>query len=281
MKLDLIDVFGSAPLRGNPLAVVRGGEALNTGQMQALTNWLGFSETTFLLPPSDPAADYRVRIFYLGGELDFAGHPTLGSCHAWLAAGGQQRQRGIVVQQSAVGLVPVRQDGDRLSFQAPPTRNGNAITGDERSELCRIAGVDEGLVLDAVNVDNGSGFRLLRLPSAAAVLAAEPQARVPLGCNFGLIGPYAAGGAIDFEIRGFFADNLGRLVEDPVTGSLNASTAQFLFANGLAQGSYVAAQGRKVGADGQVHCAIDGDGAVWVGGRVAAIALGAELAPMA
>jgi PhzF family phenazine biosynthesis protein len=281
MKLDLIDVFGSRPLVGNPLAVVHGGDALDGAAMLALTQWLGFSETTFLLPPIDPEADYRVRIFYPGGELDFAGHPTLGSCHAWLAAGGKPKQHGAVVQQSAVGLISVRQDGDLLSFCAPPTRKGGHLMANERSELCRIAGVEEAQALDAVHVDNGSGFRLLRLTSAESVLSAEPQAKVPLGCNFGLIGPYADGGPINFEIRGFFADNLGRLVEDPVTGSLNASTAQFMFASGLARGSYIAAQGRKVGADGRVHCSIDAGGAVWVGGKVSTIANGADLAKIA
>jgi PhzF family phenazine biosynthesis protein len=277
VKLDLIDVFGSRPLAGNPLGVVHGAEGLDTVEMQALTRWLGFSETTFLLPPTDPGADYRVRIFYPGGEMDFAGHPTLGSCHAWLAAGGVPKRSGVIVQQSLVGLVDVRQDGDLLSFRAPPLRNGERLTETERSELISIAGAADALVLDAVHADNGSGFRLLRLPLAEDVLAIEPQTKVPLGTNFGVVGPYANGGPADFEIRGFFADNLGRLVEDPVTGSLNATTAQYLFANGLATGSYIAAQGRKVGADGRVHCSIDADGAVWIGGKVFTIARGAEV----
>lgn len=193
MQLDLIDVFGARRLTGNPLGVVHGGERLDNAAMLALTQWLGFSETTFLLPPSDPAADYRVRIFFLGGELDFAGHPTLGTCHAWLGAGGVSKRSGVVVQQSAVGLVEVRQDAGLLHFCAPPTRNGARLDAAERADLIRIAGVDESQVLDAVHADNGSGYRLLRLGSAEEVLAAEPQSKVPLGTHFGLVGPPCQG----------------------------------------------------------------------------------------
>ena len=276
MKLSLVDVFGSAPLRGNPLAVVTGGEALDAGQMLALTQWLGFSETTFLLAPESPEADYKVRIFYPGGELPFAGHPTLGSCYAWLEAGGQPRRKGVVVQECGVGLVEVRQHGDLLAFAAPPfTRNG-PLSDAERAEAARIAGVDEGSIVEAVHVANGPQWQLLRLGSAAEVLAAEPLAKAPPGTDIGLAGPIA-GGEADWELRAFFANQHGTMVEDPVTGSFNAGVAMHLFASGLAQGSYRAAQGRRTGADGLVECEQAPDGKVWIGGRCATIAEGARL----
>lgn len=277
MLLDLVDVFGSGPLSGNPLAVVRGGDGLSDAQMLRLTQWLGFSETTFLLPPADPAADYRVRIFYPAGELPFAGHPTLGSAHAWLAAGGTPRAPGRVVQECGVGLVEVRQDGERLAFRAPPLIRSGPLDAAERAEAVRLTGVDEGTVVAAVHAANGPGWQVLHLSSAEAVLAAEPVARAPKGTDVALLGPCAEGSAAQFELRAFAADAQGKLFEDPVTGSLNAAVAQYLFASGQASGRYVAAQGRKVGADGLVHCSQDADGDVWVAGRVETVSSGGAL----
>lgn len=179
MQIDLVDVFARGALTGNPLAVVRGGEALSGDQMLALTRWLGFSETTFLLPPTDARADYRVRIFYPAGELPFAGHPTLGSARAWLAAGGRPKQAGVVVQECGVGLVEVRVEKERLAFRAPPLLRGGPLSNDERTEAIRIAGVDDASVVEAVHACNGPGWRLLRLRSAADVLAARPVAEAP------------------------------------------------------------------------------------------------------
>lgn len=283
MKLDLVDVFGSRPMAGNPLGVVRGGETLDAAAMLALTRWLGFSETTFLLPPTDPAADYRVRIFYPAGELPFAGHPTLGSCHAWLRAGGVPRRAGRIVQECGVGLVEIRQEDGLLAFRAPPLIRSGALSPAERSAAARIAGVPEAAVVEAVHVANGPAWQLLRLRSAAEVLAAQPLARAPMGSEIGIAGPCAPGADADWELRAFFtkggADGgEGQLVEDPVTGSFNAGVAQHLFASGLAASRYTAAQGRMVGADGRVHCRIDPDGAVWIGGRTDSIAEAAELA---
>jgi PhzF family phenazine biosynthesis protein len=277
MKLSLIDVFGSAPLRGNPLAVVTGGENLDADGMLELTRWLGFSETTFLSAPGDPAADYAVRIFYPGGELPFAGHPTLGTCHAWLAAGGRPKRDGIIVQECGVGLVEIRRHGELLAFAAPPLTRSGPLSDDERAEAIRIAGVEEHSVLEAVHVANGPKWQLLRLRSAADVLAAEPLAKAPPGTDIGLAGPIADGEA-EWELRAFFADQHGAIVEDPVTGSFNAGVALHLFANGLAHGRYRAAQGRKTGADGLVECEQAADGRVWIGGRSATIAEGARLA---
>lgn len=277
MELSLVDVFGSAPLRGNPLAVVTGGEALDAAQMLALTQWLGFSETTFLLAPEDPAADYKVRIFYPGGELPFAGHPTLGTCHAWLAAGGVPRREGVVVQECGVGLVEVRQDGELLAFAAPPFTRTGPLSDAERAEAARVAGVDEAVIVEAVHVANGPKWQLLRLASAAEVLAAEPAAKAPPGTDIGLAGPIT-GGEADWELRAFFANQHGTMVEDPVTGSFNAGVAMHLFASGLAQGRYRAAQGRRTGADGLVECEQGADGRVWIGGRCITVAESARLA---
>ncbi|GGB99631.1 phenazine biosynthesis protein PhzF [Novosphingobium endophyticum] len=277
MKVDLVDVFGSEPLSGNPLAVVHGGEGLDDRAMQRLTRWLGFSETTFLLPPGDPEADYRVRIFYPAGELPFAGHPTLGTAHAWLAAGGVPKQPGRVMQECAVGLIEVRQEGEQMAFRAPPLLRSGPLDIDDRGAAIRLTGVDEAQVIAAVHACNGPDWKLLHLRSARDVLAADPAARVPVPTELALLGPCAPGEAAQWEVRAFFADPTGKLVEDPVTGSLNAAVAQYLFGAGLAQGSYLAAQGRKVGADGLVHCTQDADGGVWIAGRVETVSRGGEL----
>jgi PhzF family phenazine biosynthesis protein len=276
MLLDLVDVFGSGPLSGNPLAVVRGGEVLDAAGMLRLTRWLGFSETTFLLPPTDPEADYKVRIFYPAGELPFAGHPTLGTAHAWLAAGGTPKAPGRIVQECGIGLVEVRQEGDRLAFKAPPLIRSGPLADADRAEVLQLTGVSQDQVVAAVHASNGPAWRLLHLDTAEAVLAAEPASRAPVPTDVALLGPRAPGGPAQWEVRAFFADPTGRLCEDPVTGSLNAAVAQYLFGAGLAQGSYIAAQGRKVGADGQVHCS-QADDAVWVAGNVVTVSAGGEL----
>jgi PhzF family phenazine biosynthesis protein len=275
MKLDLVDVFGTSALRGNPLAVVHGGEGLGSAQMLALTRWLNFSETTFLLPPSDPAADYKVRIFYPAGELPFAGHPTLGTCHAWLQAGGRPK-RADIVQECGIGLVEVRQEGARLALAAPEFTRYGPLSEDERAEAARVAGVEDEWIVEAVHIANGPQWQLLRLRSDDDVLAARPAASAPIGTDIGLAGPSGASSA-DWEVRAFFANQHGAIVEDPVTGSFNAGLARHLFEAGLAEDGYVAAQGRATGADGQVHCRQDADGRVWIGGRCDTIAAGAAL----
>ena len=279
MQLDLVDVFGSARLRGNPLGVVRGGDELDAEAMLALTRWLGFSETTFLLPPIDPGADYRVRIFYPAGELPFAGHPTLGTCRAWLAAGGKPRRDGVVVQECGVGLVEVRVEGEQLAFRAPPMTRTGPLDEADLAEALRVSGVAREAVVEAVHVANGPQWRLLRLRSAADVLAAQPAAHAPVGTDIGLAGPHAPGGAANWELRAFFANGLGEVREDPVTGSFNAGVAIHLFGCGLAASGYVAGQGQRVGADGLVHCSQDEAGAVWIGGRADIVARGGDLFP--
>lgn len=268
-------------MKGNPLGVVHAADGLSAEQMLALTQWLGFSETTFLLPPTDPAADYRVRIFYPAGELPFAGHPTLRSCHAWLAAGGVSKRAGVVVQECGVGLIEVRQDGKLLAFKAPELiRTGN-LSEAERAEAVRVAGVKEEAIVEAVHIANGPKWQLLRLRSANDVLHAEPAAKTPIGTDVGLAAPAEEGSDFDWELRAFFANQHGAIREDPVTGSFNAGLAMHLFANGLAQGTYVAAQGRKTGADGRIVLKQDDDGSVWVGGRCVTIARGAEFPVLA
>lgn len=278
MQIDLVDVFASGPLSGNPLGVVRGGHDLDSAQMLAITRWLGFSETTFLLPPNDADADYRVRIFYPAGELPFAGHPTLGSAHAWLMAGGVPKVAGRIIQECGIGLVEVRQHDGRLAFRAPPLMREGPLDGADLADTISLTGADPARILAAVHAANGPGWKLLHLSSAEAVLAAEPAARAAPGTDVALLGAHAPGGPAQFELRAFFADATGRLCEDPVTGSLNAAVAQYLFGAGLAEGSYVAAQGRKTGADGLVHCVQEADGSVWIAGRVDTVSSGGTLA---
>jgi len=277
LTLDLVDVFGAEAFAGNPLGVLHSADNLSDAQMLQLTQWLGFSETTFLLPPSDPAADYRVRIFYPAGELPFAGHPTLGSCHAWLEAGGVPQREEIVVQECGVGLVEIRRDGNELAFAAPPLVKSGPLSDAERAEAIRVAGVDPDAVVEAMHVANGPQWQLLRLRSAEDVLAAQPVAKAEPGTDIGLAGPTADDAAIDWELRAFFANQHGNLVEDPVTGSFNAGVALHLFGSGLAEGSYLAGQGQCVGADGRINCTMDAKGRAWIGGRSSTIARGAAL----
>jgi PhzF family phenazine biosynthesis protein len=276
MKFDLVDVFPSDRLlTGNPLAVVHGGDALSDAQMITLTRWLGFSETTFLLPPTEPGADYHVRIFCPRGELPFAGHPTLGTAWAWLNAGGKPAREGMVVQQCGVGLVEVRIAGEKLAFRAPPLIRSGPLEESELADALKLLNLPKEAVLDAVWADNGPGWQLLRLASAEAVLAVECPARGPVPTDLAIVGPSQEAG-IDWEVRTFFAGDTGAIIEDPVTGSLNASLGQYLFETGLATEAYIAAQGRCVGADGRAYVSREGDD-VWVGGKVAAVSLGGSL----
>lgn len=262
----LIDVFGTDKLTGNPLAVVADAEGLTTGEMQAIASWLNFSETTFLLPPTDPSADYRVRIFTMAHELPFAGHPTLGSAHAWLEAGGQPKHGAEIVQQCGVGLVTIRREGDRLAFAAPPLLRGGTPTEAEIAQVATLLRIDRTAIVDAAWADNGPGWIAVLLASAEAVLAVEPARHHPERVDIGIVGAYAPGGEVAFELRALFTDAQGGLIEDPVTGSLNASVGQWLFASGRASGSYVAAQGTRLGRRGRIHVAQDESGQVWVAG---------------
>ena len=260
-----VDVFSAEPYRGNPVAVVLDGAGLADDEMQRFARWTQLSESTFLTEPTDPAADYALRIFTPGGELPFAGHPTLGSCHAWLGAGGRPRTAGEIVQQCGVGLVRIRADSERLSFAAPPLRRAD-VDGARLGNVCAALGLEAAQVETAQWLDNGPQWLALRLAGAAAVLALEPDqaALAKTGAKVAVIGPHPAGAECAFEVRAF-APTIG-IAEDPVTGSVNASLAQWLIGAGVAPARYVAAQGTRLGRAGRIHVAQDGAGTTWVGG---------------
>jgi PhzF family phenazine biosynthesis protein len=271
----LVDVFGQGDFTGNPLAVVLDADGLDGETMQRMARWLNLSETTFLLPPTTPDADYRVRIFTLDRELPFAGHPTLGSCHAWLTAGGHARQAGQVVQECGVGLVTVRREGDRLAFAAPPLIRTGAVEAGDVDEVAHVLRIARDEIEDAQWVDNGPGWRAVMLASAEAVLALDPLRAYERRIEIGVVGPHAPGGDADYEVRALFSDPHGAIVEDPVTGSLNASVAQWLFASGRRSAGYVAAQGTRLGREGRVYIDRDPPGQVWVGGAARSLFSGA------
>jgi PhzF family phenazine biosynthesis protein len=258
-----VNVFSADPLGGNPLAVVHTAEGLSEAQMGALARWTNLSETTFLLRPTDPDADYYVRIFTPTGELPFAGHPTLGSCHAWLAAGGKPRKPGLVLQQCGVGLVRVRCDGPRLEFAAPPLRRSGPLEQDLLVKIATALALSPTDIIEHQWVDNGPGWCAVMVRSARQVLSLRPDWAVLAPLKLGVIGPHDAGHDAAFEVRAF----IGGGYEDPVTGSLNASLAQWLIGAGLAASSYVAAQGTALQRAGRVYLRKDDNG-VWVGGAV-------------
>ena len=257
-----VDVFTDTPLRGNPLAVVHGADALSDAQMQALARWTNLSETSFLLQPTDPAADYRVRIFTPSRELPFAGHPTLGSCHAWLGAGGRPRS-AYVVQQCGVGLVRIRRDGTRLAFAAPPLRRSGAVQAEVLEHVARALNTDVGAFRASQWVDNGPGWVAVMLASREELLAQQPDFVAMRGLTLGVVAPWPGGDA-QFEVRAFVADAGG--YEDPVTGSLNAGLAQWLIGAGLAPPKYIASQGTALQRAGRVHVELQGAD-TWIGGH--------------
>ncbi|MDE1992661.1 MAG: PhzF family phenazine biosynthesis protein [Rhizobiaceae bacterium] len=260
-----VDVFASEPLRGNPLAVVIGADTLTDAQMAAFANWTNLSETTFLLQPTDPRADYRVRIFTPQRELPFAGHPTLGTCHAWLAAGGIAKGDEII-QQCEIGLVRIRRRDHLLSFAAPALRRSGAVDADIMARVLQGLRLPAQAIIAANWVDNGPGWMAVQLASRQEVLAIEPDFAVLAGLRVGVVGPWNAeidGEDAQFEVRAFTAAGF----EDPVTGSLNAGLAQWLIDSGIAPSRYIASQGTALGRAGRVHVERDGD-ETWIGGAV-------------
>lgn len=257
-----LDVFATSPLSGNPLAIVVDGDGLSTDEMQRFANWTNLSETTFLLPPTDPRADYRVRIFTTALELPFAGHPTLGSCRAWLDHGGTPADPNTVVQECGAGLVHIRSSSDSLAFAAPPLIRSGPVDDELRRRLERTLGHD---AVDMAWVDNGPGWMAALLPSADAVLALEPDFGDTLDLKLGVVGPADGSSGHDMEVRAFFPGPAS-MQEDPVTGSLNASLAQWLMERDPALTSYTARQGTVLGRAGLVTLDQDADGAIWVGG---------------
>jgi len=288
-----VDVFTAAPYYGNPLAVVLDGSGLSDDEMQRFARWTNLSETTFVLPPTQAGADYRVRIFTPGTELPFAGHPTLGSCHAWLEAGGKPKQTEVIVQECAVGLVSIRRAGHHLAFAAPPLQRSTP-TPELLALVAQALGIRTDQIRAAQHLDNGPQWLGLLLDNSDTVLALEPdhQALKDLKQKVGVCAVESAQSAInliakssrearafaehaadapqqaaaDLEVRAFAAP-VG-IPEDPVTGSLNASLAQWLMAEGHLPTRYVASQGTRLGRAGRVQLERDASGQVWVGGQV-------------
>jgi PhzF family phenazine biosynthesis protein len=259
-----VDVFTTTPYHGNPVAVVLEGSGLTTGQMQRFAGWTNLSETTFVLPAARPDADYRVRIFTPVAELPFAGHPTLGTAHAWLEAGGVARAAGagVVVQECGAGLVPVRRNTHGLAFAAPPLLRSGRVEESLVLHIAELLGIDRRDIVDAEWVDNGPGWVAVLLDSAEAVLALRPGF---VDLDLGVVGPHPPGSPDAFEVRAFLPNN-GSTVEDPVTGSLNASLAPWLLRTGRARTPYTVSQGTALGRAGRVHVSQDAGGQVWVGG---------------
>lgn len=267
-RFSQVDVFSTQALRGNPLAVVHDAEGLSEETMAAFARWTNLSETTFLLPPTTGEADYRVRIFTPGGELPFAGHPTLGSAHAWLAAGGRSDTPGTVVQECGIGLVRVRREGRILSFAAPELLRSGPVEPAEVERVSAACGLRPDQVLDAAWVDNGPGWLGLRLDSADTVLSLRPDLAALGDVELGVLGAHPAGGPADVEVRAFVPS--GGVGEDPVTGSLNAGLAVWLIGAGVLPDRYTAAQGTVLGRAGRVEVSREGD-AIWVGGAVTTV----------
>lgn len=270
-----VDVFTAEPYFGNPVAVVLDADGMTDDEMARFANWTNLSETTFVLPPKDPAADYRVRIFTPDVELPFAGHPTIGTCHAWLEAGGQPKGEHIG-QECGVGLVPLRRTDGRLAFAAPPLMRSGPVDEVDIVNVCRVLQIERSDVVAAQWADNGPGWIAVMLADASAVLALTPDFGAVDSYDIGVVGPYPIGvvgpDANDaaVEVRAFFRAS-GQAAEDPVTGSLNAALAQWLLAEGRAgspiglAAPYVAKQGTALGRAGRVFIT-EADGDVWVGG---------------
>jgi len=259
-----VDVFSGKRLKGNPLAVVIGADGLSDDAMAAFANWTNLSETTFLLKPTAPEADYRLRIFTPSGELPFAGHPTLGSCHVWLSSGHRAKQ-AYVVQECGVGLVRIRRDGSRLAFAAPPLRRTGVVESDVLDQIVRGLQIPRDAVKASQWIDNGPGWVAVMLASRAEILALTPDYSILGNLKLGVVAPWdpANGKDASFEVRAFVCD---RANEDPVTGSLNAGLAQWLIAAGFAPNAYIASQGTVLGREGRVYVEREGDN-IWIGGE--------------
>lgn len=264
-----VDVFSDVPLLGNALAVVVDADDLTDEEMHRFARWTNLSETTFLLKPQDPQADYRVRIFTPDGELPFAGHPTLGSCHAWLNGGGQPQAEGLVIQECAKGLVPLRRDpANGLWAFAAPSMECSPISEPQHQAVLQAAGLSAQQVQDSAILFNGPRFWALLLDNPETVLGLTPDlpALHAQGIQLGVAARHPDTGATDLEVRVWFNSG-STLTEDPITGSFNASLAQWLIQRGHIAAPYLASQGINLGRAGQVHLSQDDSGQVWVGGQ--------------
>ena len=265
-----VDVFSTEPLKGNPVAVVHDADGIGEEEMRRFAHWTNLSETTFLLTPTDPAADYRLRIFTPSEELPFAGHPTIGSAHAWLEAGGVPRSDDELLQECGAGLLRIRR-GERLAFAAPPLLRDGPVADDERARILTALALEDDDLVDLSWGDNGPGWVVAMLRDAEAVLAVRPDWSAFGDLDIGVVGAYPPGSECAVEVRAF-CPSIG-VVEDPVTGSLNASIGQWLAGDRLPT-SYVASQGTVLSRAGRVHVEKEGD-TVWVGGDAATTIKGA------
>lgn len=266
-RFSQVNVFSADPLSGNPVAVIHDAETLSEEQMAALARWTNLSETTFLLKPDNPRADYRLRIFAPGGELPFAGHPTLGSCHAWLSAGGKPGDSDVIVQQCKAGLITIRREGSLLAFAAPPLIRSGPLENDVVDKIAKAFDLQPSDIVRHQWVDNGPGWCAVMLRSAQEVLSLKPDWATLSPLNLGVAGLHSSTHDADLELRAF----IGRGgYEDPVTGSLNASVAQWLIKEGALKSTYTAAQGTVLQRAGRVHLRQSSDG-TWVAGQVAVV----------
>jgi PhzF family phenazine biosynthesis protein len=266
-RFSQVDVFGADNCTGNPVAVVLDSHELTDEELKRFSVWSNLSECTFVYPPNDPAADYRVRIFSLNTELPFAGHPTLGTARAWLAAGGVPKNPNNLVQESEIGLVEIQVDDQRLAFSAPDRLRSGPIDESLLQDLIEILGVNRKQIIDAEWLDNGPGWVGLLLDNATTVLNLKPDAsRHPGRWDIGVIAPSDPKSDTAFELRAFFTEGNEPLREDPMTGSLNASAAQWLIASGRASAPYIASQGTAMGRNGRIYISQDEAG-LWVGGE--------------
>ena len=273
LQFTQVDVFGNGPLTGNPLAVVHNAQGLSAEEMQAFAHWTNLSETTFLLPPTSEKADYRVRIFTPQEELPFAGHPTLGSAHAWLAAGGTPRHSGVVIQECGLGHVPIQISDDSLAFCAPPLTRSGAVDEDTLAQVRESLGLAARDVVGSNWVSNGPEWIGLLLHNAQAVLDLAPDFPGMGNLAVCVIGPYAKGSperkaGVDYEVRAFVPG--AGVDEDPVTGSANAGLACWLIPSGKLPSTYTVRQGTAVGSDGRLEVSCE-HGQIWVGGKTRTI----------
>jgi PhzF family phenazine biosynthesis protein len=269
-----VDVFGVGNFSGNPVAVVLDSEGLTEEQLRKFSAWTNLSECTYVYAPTSPEADYKVRIFSLNTELPFAGHPTLGTAKAWLDAGGVPRTPGLVIQECEAGLIPIRIEEKKLSFVSPPRTRSGPVAPEYLKSVMEILGVTKNQVLDSEWLDNGPGWVGLLLDSAETVLKLRPNASAHPGrWDIGVIGAHPSGTETAFELRAFFTEGHEPLREDPITGSLNASAAEWLFKTNRASGSYLASQGTAMGREGRIHVSKEGD-RIWVGGETEVVLTG-------
>lgn len=257
-----VDVFTTEPYRGNPVAVVLEADGVAAEAMRRFANWTNLSETTFILPPTTEGADYRVRIFTPTSELPFAGHPTLGSCHAWLTAGGRPARGHIIVQECEAGLIDIRQTDAGLAFAEPPLLRGGEVDEPTIRRVADQLRIERSAIVAAQWADNGPGWVAVLLDDAASVLAIRPGI---VDLDIGVVGPHPAGSPVALEVRAFFPKD-GATVEDPVTGSLQASLAGWLIRSGRRAAPWTAAQGTALGRSGRAHVSQDPDGRIWVAG---------------